>query len=122
LQRFHLAGHAWAWAGAARENDIGDPDVIGQTSERFKLAILIRQCEVRNLADDRQIALPGTFHFCQTGNINKPEQPEAQTHAEPDSARKLFGSLSHARDQVAAGAEIYSKLVAAPDFDFSHLS
>jgi hypothetical protein len=109
--------------GAARKDDVGDPDVVRQIGEGFKPAILIRQCEIRNRADDRQIALPGIFYFRKTGKIKEAKQPEAEPHAEPDGARELFGRFSHAHDRVArAGAEIYSKLVAAPDFDFSHLS
>jgi hypothetical protein len=62
---------------------------------------LIRQREVRNVIDDGQIALPGTFHFCQPSKINEAEQPKTKAHAEPDGSRELFGSFSHAHDLVA---------------------
>jgi hypothetical protein len=65
LQRFHLRGHARARPGAAREDDVGDPDVIRQIGERRDFSVLIREREIGDLAEHRQSAWVSAFRFCQ---------------------------------------------------------
>ena len=86
MQRLHLAGHARTRAGAAREDDVGDPDVIRQIRERSGLAILIGQSEIGDGTDDAEFRrLAGVAIVLKNGDDHRQsEQAGQKTKADPE--------------------------------------
>ena len=56
LQGFHLPRHARTRTGAARENDIGHPHASAQIRQRHRLAVLVGEGEIGDLAEHGQRA------------------------------------------------------------------
>jgi len=63
-------------ARATGEDDVGDPNVVGEISESGEAAILVGESEIRDLAEDGQhgYALFGFKEKQQSGQHEKPRK------------------------------------------------
>ena len=92
-----MFAHDGTRPGAARENDVGDPDAVAQVGERGDLAVLIREREAGDRADygQRRRAMRA-IQFHQRKRIRQAQHDEEQDDADPKRSGQLLRSVSHA--------------------------
>ena len=68
LQLAHALGHRGAGAGAAAEDDVGDPDLTAQVGEADGAVKLVGEGEVGDLSDDGEFRRGGALTFAHVSH------------------------------------------------------